>query len=122
MTGVPISFKSKETDATRIHPAIFQAIAVAAWSVWPQVGATELVVTALRDGSHRVGSRHKQEVCTAVDIRSKGPGAIATEDDRIRARGILQDVLGGAYKVILEHLGEPNEHFHVSYITDGRPA
>lgn len=119
---VPIRFKSKETDATNVHPAIFQAIATAAWSVWNQVGATELVVTSLRDGSHRVGSRHKQEICTAVDIRSKGSGAIAREEDRIRARGILQDVLGSAFKVLLENLGEPNEHFHISYIADGKPA
>ncbi len=120
---VPIRFKSKETDAVGyVHPAIFQAISMAAWSVWAQFGAEELVVTALRDGSHRVGSRHKQEICTAVDIRSKGPGAIAKEEDRVRAREVLQATLGSAYKVILENLGEPNEHIHVSYVADGKPA
>ena len=36
---VPISFKSKETDATNIHPAIFHALSVAAWEVWGQLGA-----------------------------------------------------------------------------------
>ena len=119
---VPICFKSKETDATNVHSAIFQAIATAAWSVWPQFKATELVVTALRDGSHRVGSRHKQEVCTAVDIRSKGPGALGAEENRVRAREILQATLGNAYRVILENLGEPTEHIHVSYVADGKPA
>lgn len=119
---VPISFKSKETDATRIHPAIFQAIATAAWSVWATHGATELVVTALRDGSHRPGSRHKQEICTAVDLRSKGAGAMPREQDRVRAKEVLQSVLGPAFRVLLENLGTPNEHIHVSYIADGKPA
>lgn len=120
---VPVRFKNRETDATgHVHPAIFQAISMAAWSVWPQFGAEELVVTSLRDGSHRVGSRHKQDVCTAVDIRSKGEGGIPKADDRPRAREVLQATLGAAYRVILEKVGEPNEHFHISYIADGRPA
>lgn len=116
---VPISFKSKETDATRIHPAIFQAIATAAWSVWGHLGATELIVTALRDGSHRVGSRHKQEPNTAVDIRSR---SLPTMEARYAARDELQEVLGKAFKVLLENPGTPNEHIHVSYIADGKPA
>lgn len=116
---VPISFKSKETDATKIHPAIFQAIATAAWAVWGHLGATELIVTALRDGSHRVGSRHKQELCTAVDIRSR---SLPTLEARQAARDELQDVLGKAFKVLLENIGTPNEHFHISYVADGRPA
>lgn len=116
---VPISFKSKETDATKIHPAIFQAITTAAWSVWGHLGATELIVTALRDGSHRVGSRHKQEICTAVDIRSR---SLPTEEAKFAARDELQAVLGKSFKVLYENPGEPTQHIHVSYIADGKAA
>ena len=116
---VPISFKSRETDATRIHPAIFQAIATAAWTVWGPLGATELIVTALRDGSHRPGSRHKQEPCTAVDIRSK---SLPNEEARQTARTQLQEILGPAFKVLYESPDTPNQHIHISYVHDGKPA
>lgn len=118
LTPVPISFKSKEVNAADVHPLIFHAIAQAGF-VWGAVGAQELIVTSLKDGSHRKGSRHRQEICTAVDLRTHNlPGEAAREE----ARRLLRDLLGGNFVVLYEYPETQNAHMHVSYVGDGKPA
>lgn len=115
--AVKIRFKSAEVDAYTggISPAIFFAISEAAVA-WGVGGADELIVTALRNGQHRLGSRHfKGE---GVDIRSKNLPPVVRQSAVER----LRLALGQRWKVLLESPGQENEHVHISYVADGGPA
>ena len=88
-----------------IKTQIWLAIQVAEqiWAGFP------LTVTSLNDGQHVAGSLHYSGM--AVDLRTKNlPLAIkqARVDD-------LAAALPEGYVVLLEKLGEENEHCHVHY-------
>jgi hypothetical protein len=72
-----------------------------------QVCDFPVVVTSCRDGRHSANSRHYKG--EAIDIRSHViQGAVAKE----AFRKSLEDLLGPQFRVLLEGLGTPNEHFH----------
>lgn len=66
-----------------------------------------VTLTAGSNGTHAPGSAHYR--AEAVDVRSKD----FTPDAKAPFAEALQQRLGPAFFVDLEHLDEPNEHFHV---------
>lgn len=66
-----------------------------------------ITITAGSNGTHAPGSAHYR--LEAVDVRSKD----FTPEAKAPFLDALRDRLGPAFFVDLEHLDEPNEHFHV---------
>lgn len=97
-----------EAKAVKLHPQLFRAILVAA-EVWGERGLQELVVTRLNDGGHRVGSLHGKG--EAADIRTHTlPNGLEES-----YRAALDVRLGAGFDVVLEDVGELNEHLHLEY-------
>lgn len=72
----------------------------------PDVPRT-VVITAGSDGAHTAGSRHYSG--EALDIRSK---TFADLEAKERFRRDYQAALGPKFRVLLEQVGLPAEHFH----------
>lgn len=67
----------------------------------------DLVITSANDSGHMATSRHYRD--EALDVRSKSFASVAAK----RAfRAHLEAQLGPQFRVLLEQLGTPNEHFH----------
>jgi len=69
---------------------------------WPSV----VVITSGSDGQHSPNSRHY--VGDAIDVRSHNFSAAFKEE----FRNTYEQALGPQFRVLLEYLGSPNEHFH----------
>jgi len=74
----------------------------------------ECVITSGTEGMHSINSLHG--VGLAIDMRSKHIKAAEKKLIEIEMRAAL----GGSgrkseFDLILEHLGKPNEHFHLEY-------
>ena len=69
-----------------------------------------VTITSIIDGAHGKWSRHYY--LAAVDYRSKDFPDLATKE---KWRDAMQAELGPQYDEILEHVGKPNEHFHVEF-------
>jgi len=74
-----------------------------------------LVVTSINDGKHQKNSRHYTN--EAIDLRSKN---FPSKNSKSRFRKSLEDELNALsgkdkpmFRVLLEHLGKVNEHFHI---------
>ena len=67
----------------------------------------ELVITSGNDSQHSPNSRHYRY--EAIDIRSQNFPTLASKR-AFRAR--YEQVLGERFRVLLEGVGTPNEHFH----------
>jgi hypothetical protein len=68
----------------------------------------DTIVTSANDSQHRAGSKHYEGL--ALDFRTKHTGRSKAIADAIR---LIIGPLG--YDVILEALGEANEHLHIEY-------
>jgi len=98
-----ISFK-EGVECIDIIPLIFNAM-VDTHTVFRNNGQDNLTITALRDGKHKVGSKHYQG--RAFDCRTR-----TVEDPMVLAR-IIREVratLGSDFDVILHPT-----HLHVEY-------
>lgn len=74
-----------------------------------------LVVTSINDGKHLKNSRHYTD--EALDLRSKN---FPSKNSKVKFRKTLEDELNlfsghktPKFRVLLEHLGKANEHFHI---------
>ena len=74
-----------------------------------------LVITSINDGRHSKNSRHYTD--EAIDLRSKN---FPSKNSKIRFRKRLEEDLNSfsgystpKFRVLLERLGNPNEHFHI---------
>lgn len=67
-------------------------------------------VTSGRDGKHLPESKHYTD--QALDFRTK---QILRDSDKQALAAMVRKRLGIEYDVILENVGEPNEHMHVEY-------
>lgn len=84
--------------------------------VYTKRGVEECVITSANDGVHGVNSLHSRDgLCRACDYRTN-----------IIPRELVEPVvaeikwrLGLNYDVVIENLGEPNEHLHVEYDPKG---
>lgn len=94
-----------------MQPQILLAINVAA--VHYDNNSTNCVITSMNDSgnSHRVNSLHA--IGHAVDLRTKNLPLDSIAKSRF-ADDIRSD-LGPNYDVLLENLGDPNEHLHIEY-------
>jgi len=69
------------------------------------------VVTSANDSQHGENSLHSRDgLCRAVDVRTK-----TWLLDKQQLRIDVKAALGDDFDVVLEHLGEDNEHLHVEY-------
>lgn len=69
----------------------------------------DCVVTSAADGKHKAGSLHYSG--DAVDIRSKS----LPKNKKQLVLQKLQAACGSDYDIILEYLGEDQEHFHAEF-------
>lgn len=69
-----------------------------------------LIVTSISDGIHSKNSLHYKG--KAVDLRSKH---IQTNELKLALLSDIREALGDEFDVILEHLGNENEHFHIEF-------
>lgn len=67
----------------------------------------DMLITSANDSCHMLGSKHYEGA--AVDVRTKHLSA----PDRAALISEVKKRLGKDYDVILEFLGQPNEHLHV---------
>jgi len=98
-----ISFKSG-VDCTDIIPLMFNAM-VETHTVFRNNGQDNLIVTALRDGKHKVGSKHYQG--RAFDCRTRN---VDDADVLLRIVKEVRATLGSDFDVILH-----KTHLHVEY-------
>lgn len=68
------------------------------------------VITSVNDGVHSANSWHYKG--RAVDIRTKYPVLNGREQE---FAGMVKDRLGAQFDVVMEAVGEDNEHLHVEY-------
>lgn len=71
-------------------------------------GKPNLVITSINDGTHAPNSRHY--IDEAIDIRSKNFESL---QDKLDFCARFEDMLGPKFRVMLENIDQPNEHFHV---------
>ena len=73
---------------------------------------TTLVITSVNDSRHGTNSRHFKD--EAIDIRTKGPASndMGSAAKKWAFRKRMEELAGGQFRVLLEHLGTPNEHLH----------
>lgn len=90
-----------------VTPEIWHAIYIA-HNIWRQYGA-DLVVTSIRDGTHKNGSLHYEG--RAVDLRSNNLNNAIDQD----AAEKLRRALGDEYDVLFEYPDTPNEHVHLEH-------
>ena len=76
---------------------------------WANYGQ-QCVITSANDGRHKTGSLHYHDL--ALDVRTKNLGS---DSNKKAAALLLAHELGGNYDVILESLGEVNEHIHIEF-------
>lgn len=74
-----------------------------------ELGLPDMVITAGRNGTHMVGSKHYEDA--ALDFRTHH----LTPPQRTALVLTLQRRLGPAYEVLLEDVGRTNEHGHAEY-------
>ena len=74
-----------------------------------------LVITSINDGRHSKNSRHYTD--EAIDLRSKN---FPSKNSKFTFRRFLEEELNSLsgykepkFRVLLEYLGKPNEHFHI---------
>ncbi len=93
----------KGVDQRDVHPTIWYALGLVEGIY--RINAVKLVVTSLRDGKHKEGSKHYDGL--AVDLRTKNV-AIGLLDAVYRSvRNVLEPY---GFDVVLE-----KDHIHVEY-------
>ena len=70
----------------------------------------DTVVTSINDGKHGRGSKHY--IGNAPDLRSKHLPSLAAKK---RVLALLKARLTNEFDILLEDIGEPNEHYHIEW-------
>ena len=77
----------------------------------------DCIITSMHDGKHGPNSLHSRDgLCRAIDYRTKH----LSDMEKTFIINALKDALGEQYDVVLENLGQPNEHVHVEW--DPKPS
>jgi len=79
----------------------------------------ETIITSVNDGVHGKNSLHYYGY--AVDFRTKNIGSEADDYREEVVAGFVEEVkrcLGNEFDVVMEDLGEDNEHLHVEWDPD----
>lgn len=95
-------------------PQLLRGLA-SALEIWSQLGIPELVVTSGNDGQHMHGSLHYKGC--AADLRTHNIRDHGFDPDVVVAH--LRAALGGDWDVVLEHVGDSNEHIHMEFDPKG---
>lgn len=90
-----------------IRPELSLALVICD-QVYENKGVYEMVITSLKDGTHKPGSWHYYG--WAADIRSKNVGTLENKNIILET---LRSTLGAQWEVFLENTGKPQEHFHL---------
>ena len=107
MSDTPrIEFKDGSVNPFGIHPRIKSALYLTA-DIYHQTAAKPLIITSLCDGVH--GSNSYHYLLGAFDGRTKH----LEVDEKEGVTERLRRKLGDQWDVLLEDVGEPNEHLHV---------
>lgn len=69
----------------------------------------DFVVTSVADGKHKKSSSHYTGRAFDFRVRHMVP------EDAKAIASLAKESLGDDFDVILEHLGEPNQHIHVEW-------
>lgn len=111
-----IKTKSKKVRFNNLTPAMaYMLFAIERFSnIWSF--PDELVITSINDGVHGEKSRHYTD--EAIDIRSKNfPDLELKKVFRRKLEHHLNNfyvaAISNRFRVLLEDVGEPNEHFHI---------
>ena len=94
-------------DMCGIRPELSLALVICD-QTYENNGVYEMVITSLKDGTHKSGSYHYSG--WAADIRSKNIGSTESKNIMLET---LRSALGPQWEVIFESLGKPQEHFHI---------
>ena len=86
-----------------MNPKVFSAIVVV-HGIYKAAGIPELVITSMRDGKHKEGSKHY--VGDAFDCRVW----TIPEGQRVKVIGEIKIALGKEYDCLFE-----GDHYHIEY-------
>lgn len=78
-------------------------------SLWQREFGFEATITSCTDGQHGVHSLHPKGYAIDLRTRNLDPGEVPL----LKAK--VLDILGPEFDVVLEHLGEPEEHLHAEF-------
>lgn len=92
-----------------VTPQIVLALMVAE-RVYETIGGTDLIITSVNDGEHKVGSLHGKG--QAVDLRTQN---IPDPKKRNEVYKFLRSALTPDYDVLWEFQGKDNEHIHIEW-------
>lgn len=90
-----------------LQPQTVLGIVIVA-SVYQHLGAKTCVITSVNDGKHSDLSKHYDGF--AFDVRTKD-----FQGDRLALQAVIKEALGENYDVVLEAIGQDNEHLHCEY-------
>lgn len=91
-----------------VRPRSLTILAAAANAAQLMGLPVDVVVTSGEDGKHMDRSKHYTG--DALDLRSKTISPVRLKRAYLAA---ILERLGPKYSGILEHVGKPNEHFHI---------
>lgn len=105
--------KDSSIDIRTATPYILYAMNVADLVFYKN--GFECVITSINDGEHEAKSKHSDG--NAFDARSHHIPSKFKKEEILKT---LKISLGRDYDVLLENLGEDNEHYHIEYDPDPR--
>lgn len=91
-----------------VRPETLFSLHVAS-GVWESYGLTTFTITGGIEGQHTDASAHYRGC--AVDVRTKTLPAGKAREAIVK----LQALLGDDFYILLENLGEANEHVHIEF-------
>lgn len=93
-----------------IQPELLLAIQIVT-QIYKDYGY-DAVITSLFDGKHGAHTLHQRDgICRAADFRTKHVKLM----DKAALVQSIKDAVGDNYDVLLEHVGEVNEHLHLEF-------
>lgn len=95
-------------DLRGLQPQMALAYTIAC-AVYAKVGGYECVITSASDGVHGPNSLHYKGL--ALDLRTKH----VDDDSKVMLLHTLKAAMGAQFDVILESIGEENEHAHLEF-------
>lgn len=103
---MPLRFKDRTVNPYGLHQRVIDEFLLPAERIFRDEGH-ETVITSVCDGVH--GSNSYHYLLGAVDLRTKH---LHSAEQKRRVHRRLQEETSAAWDVLLEHLGDTQEHLH----------